>query len=86
MEDNLPKYYTIPEVCRELGKSQRQVWRYIREYEPEYALRAVPIGGRIVVIFDSDLRNFLQRVKNRPDNRGQYDRSKRAPRKKKSAK
>jgi hypothetical protein len=72
MKDNLPKYYTIPQACQVLGKSPRQVWRYIRDYDPEYALRAVMVG-KTAIILESDLKDFQKRIKTRPETRGAHE-------------
>ena len=72
--DKIPDYYTIPQAAAALGKSQRQVWRYTR-YEEPYALRVTPIGQQFI-IFASDLEDFKKRVKDRPERRGHYDRTK----------
>lgn len=80
--DKLPDFYTIPQAAKALGKSERQTWRYTK-YEDPYALKVTTIGRNFIILAD-DLEDFKERVKGRPDNRGQYDRSKRAPRKKKA--
>ena len=65
MTEKIPGIYTIVETAELLGKSERQVWRYIHDKDPEYRLKSCVIGSRQFVT-EQDLNEFKKRIEKLP--------------------
>ena len=65
MTEKLPGLYTIEEITKILGKSERQVWRYVHTQKPPYRLKTHMIGTTYVVT-EQDLDDFKKLLEETP--------------------